>query len=90
MAFLICDEVTSGDKLADDAAPLGAVDIAADPERKLTDVPGIGKGIAGIICDLLERGTFSKRDTHFRISYAASDETLNRGIEILNKLARRK
>ena len=32
-------------------------------------------------------GVFSKRDTHFRISYAASDETLLRGIEILNKLA---
>ena len=33
--------------------------------------------------------TFSKADTHFRISYAASDKTLNRGIEILNQLARR-
>jgi aspartate/methionine/tyrosine aminotransferase len=33
--------------------------------------------------------TFSKRDTHFRISYAASDATLERGIEILRRLARR-
>ena len=32
--------------------------------------------------------TFSRHDTHFRISYAASDETLDRGIEILNQLAR--
>lgn len=32
---------------------------------------------------------FSKRDTHFRISYAASDETLTRGIEILRRLAKR-
>jgi aspartate aminotransferase/aminotransferase len=31
--------------------------------------------------------TFSQRDTHFRISYAAADETLRRGIEILNRLA---
>jgi aspartate aminotransferase/aminotransferase len=31
---------------------------------------------------------FSRRDTHFRISYAADDQTLDRGIEILNKLAR--
>lgn len=31
--------------------------------------------------------TFSQRDTHFRISYAASDETLRRGIEILNRMA---
>lgn len=36
--------------------------IAADPERKLTDVPGIGKGIAGIIADLLQHGSFEKRD----------------------------
>jgi aspartate aminotransferase/aminotransferase len=32
---------------------------------------------------------FSRRDTHFRISYAAADRTLDRGIEILNRLARR-
>ena len=31
---------------------------------------------------------FSRRDTHFRISYAADDETIQRGIEILRKLAR--
>jgi len=35
-------------------------------------------------------GTFSRRDTHFRISFAAKDETLERGIEILNRIARRK
>jgi aspartate/methionine/tyrosine aminotransferase len=33
-------------------------------------------------------GVFSKRDTHFRISYAASDEVLIRGIEILNRVAK--
>ena len=31
---------------------------------------------------------FSQRDTHFRISYAASDATLARGLEVLRKLAR--
>jgi aspartate aminotransferase/aminotransferase len=31
---------------------------------------------------------FSQRDTHFRISFAASDETLDRGIEVLRKLAK--
>jgi aspartate aminotransferase/aminotransferase len=30
---------------------------------------------------------FSSRDTHFRISFAASDEMLDRGIEVLRKLA---
>jgi aspartate aminotransferase/aminotransferase len=33
--------------------------------------------------------TFSRADSHFRISYAADDETLTRGLEILNRLARR-
>lgn len=33
--------------------------------------------------------TFSRRDTHFRISYAAPDETIRRGVEILNRLADR-
>jgi aspartate aminotransferase/aminotransferase len=32
---------------------------------------------------------FSDHDTHFRISYAASDEVLDRGIEVLCKIARR-
>ena len=30
---------------------------------------------------------FSERDTHFRISYAAPDETLRRGCKILRSLA---
>ena len=33
---------------------------------------------------------FSERNTHFRISYAAADATIQRGIGILNKLADRK
>lgn len=32
---------------------------------------------------------FSDVDTHFRISYAQSDETIQRGIEVLNKIAKR-
>lgn len=32
---------------------------------------------------------FSGRDTHFRISYAAEDRTIDRGIEILTRLARK-
>ena len=31
---------------------------------------------------------FSRADTHFRISYAATDETIDRGVEILRGLAR--
>lgn len=32
---------------------------------------------------------FSERHTHFRVSYAASEETIKRGIDILNNLAKR-
>jgi aspartate/methionine/tyrosine aminotransferase len=35
---------------------------------------------------IIPGGTFSQRDTHFRISYAASDGMIERGIEILRKL----
>jgi aspartate/methionine/tyrosine aminotransferase len=31
---------------------------------------------------------FSEKDSHFRLSYAASDETIDRGVEILQRLAR--
>jgi aspartate aminotransferase/aminotransferase len=30
---------------------------------------------------------FSRQDTHFRISYAATEETIDRGIEILYRIA---
>jgi aspartate aminotransferase/aminotransferase len=32
---------------------------------------------------------FSARDTHFRISYAASDRTIQRGVEVLRRIAKR-
>jgi aspartate/methionine/tyrosine aminotransferase len=38
---------------------------------------------------IIPGNVFSRHDTHFRISYAAADETLERGIEILNRIARR-
>jgi aspartate/methionine/tyrosine aminotransferase len=38
---------------------------------------------------IIPGGTFSRRDTHFRISYAAADATLDRGIEVLRRISRR-
>ena len=32
---------------------------------------------------------FSRHDTHFRLSYAADERTLDRGVEILNRLAKK-
>ena len=37
-------------------------DIVRDPNRKVTDIKGIGKGIAAIIDEILERGSFERRD----------------------------
>ncbi len=37
---------------------------------------------------LIPGSVFSKHDSHFRLSYAADARTLDRGIEILNRLAR--
>jgi len=33
--------------------------------------------------------TFSRRDTHFRVSYAAADDKLRQGADLLNQMARR-
>jgi aspartate/methionine/tyrosine aminotransferase len=38
---------------------------------------------------IIPGNSFSAHNSHFRISYAASDETLDRGIEILNRIARK-
>ena len=38
---------------------------------------------------MIPGNVFSDRDTHFRISYAAEHRTLERGVEVLRKLARR-
>jgi DNA polymerase (family 10) len=37
-------------------------DICRNPERKVTDISGIGKGIAAILVEILERKTFERRD----------------------------
>lgn len=37
-------------------------DIVANPERKVTDIPGVGKSIAGHIEEIVKRGSFDKRD----------------------------
>mgnify|MGYP005835985369 CR=1 FL=1 len=37
-------------------------EILADPARSITDVPGIGKGLAAVLAEILERGSFGRRD----------------------------
>lgn len=47
----------------------------------------VGKAIESNLL-VIPGNIFSRQDTHFRISYAADDETIERGIEVLRKLAR--
>jgi DNA polymerase (family 10) len=42
--------------------PERIVDILRDPARKVTEIPGIGKGLAGVIADIVERGSCERRD----------------------------
>jgi aspartate aminotransferase/aminotransferase len=48
----------------------------------------VGRGIERYQLLVIPGNVFSRRDTHFRISYAASDATIARGIEALRKLAK--
>lgn len=36
--------------------------ILKDPDRKVTDIPGIGKGIAAVLAEIDGRGSFERRD----------------------------
>jgi len=37
-------------------------DILRDPARKVTDIPGIGKGLALVLAEIVERGSCDRRD----------------------------
>src|SRR5262249_9972177 len=37
-------------------------DILKNPERNVTDISGIGKGLASVLKEILERGSFERRD----------------------------
>jgi DNA polymerase (family X) len=42
--------------------PERIADILSNPERKITEIPGVGKGIAGALEEISKRGSFEKRD----------------------------
>src|ERR1700678_4594956 len=37
-------------------------DILTNPERQVTEIPGVGKGLASVLEELSRRGSFEKRD----------------------------
>ncbi|MCJ7545084.1 MAG: aspartate aminotransferase, partial [Phycisphaerae bacterium] len=47
----------------------------------------VSKAIANNVL-IIPGNVFSSRDTHFRLSYATSDDKLARGLEVLVKLAK--
>ena len=46
----------------------------------------VAKAIANNVL-IIPGNIFSRHDTHFRISFAASDETIARGVEVLRRIA---
>jgi DNA polymerase (family X) len=42
--------------------PESVSSIVKNPERKVTDIPGIGKGIAAVLEEIEQRGSFERRD----------------------------
>src|SRR5436305_8526991 len=42
--------------------PERVVDIVCSPDRKVTDIPGIGKGLAFVLAEICKRGSFDRRD----------------------------
>lgn len=42
--------------------PERVLDILKDPGRKITDIPGIGKGMAAVLEEIAGRGSFERRD----------------------------
>src|SRR6516162_1164769 len=42
--------------------PERVVDILRDPERKVTDIPGIGKGLAAVLAEIAASGSCERRD----------------------------
>jgi DNA polymerase (family X) len=42
--------------------PERIADIVCNSERKVTEIPGIGKGLAAVLAEICERGSFERRD----------------------------
>ncbi len=43
--------------------PERIMDILADPARRVTDMPGIGKGLAAVLAEIRARGSFGRRES---------------------------
>jgi DNA polymerase (family 10) len=59
-----------------DGYPERAIDILRDPNRKVTEIPGIGKGLAAVLGEIVDRGSCERRDALLQKFPAASLEFL--------------
>jgi DNA polymerase (family 10) len=56
--------------------PERIADIVCDATRKVTEVPGIGKGLASVLDEICERGSFERRDEMLALYPASALELL--------------
>src|ERR1035438_8968259 len=42
--------------------PERIADVVCNPSSKVTDIPGIGKGLAAVLAEICQRGSFERRD----------------------------
>jgi aspartate aminotransferase/aminotransferase len=66
--------------------PAGAFYAFVPAPKGMTATDFVTKAIQNNVL-IIPGNVFSQRDTHFRLSYATTDEKLARGLEILNRLA---
>src|SRR5579863_3613541 len=59
-----------------DGYPERIVDILQNPDRKVTEIAGIGKGLASVLADIVARGSCERRDELLKKFPAASLEFL--------------
>ena len=69
------------------AKPSGAFYIFPKAPKGMTGTEFVSRAIERELL-IIPGSIFSGRDTHFRISYAANDNTISRGIQVLRELAR--
>lgn len=59
-----------------DGYPERVIDILRDPNRKITEIPGIGKGLATVLHEIVDRGSCDRRDELLKKFPVASLEFL--------------
>ncbi|HTN74875.1 MAG TPA: aspartate aminotransferase, partial [Pirellulaceae bacterium] len=67
--------------------PGGAFYVFPQAPKGMSGTDFVAKAIENDLL-IIPGNIFSKRNTHFRISYAAADRTIERGIEVLRRLAK--